>query len=191
MMHDMFPKKHVEYEQPAAVIPPKKSGGLSYAENVRYSSDESSSDSESESDSDILSWLFPFPSAWPQSAYAISLTPTVALTLALMPNTDAQHCYQRSPALHIKARPLTRPRRLYITFTLPLCFSSYRSTTTYAYPLWLYLAQTSDHHSHQSLHIRPPFSIEYLLLYPSYPLLVSLPRTSSHFSISLLFLNYI
>ena len=50
MMCDMFPKKHVEYEQPAIVIPPKMSGGLSYAENVRYSSDKSSSDSESESD---------------------------------------------------------------------------------------------------------------------------------------------
>ncbi|KIM76950.1 hypothetical protein PILCRDRAFT_12473 [Piloderma croceum F 1598] len=52
MMCDMFPKKHVEYEQPATVIPSNKFGGLSYAENVRYLSDESSSDSESESDSD-------------------------------------------------------------------------------------------------------------------------------------------
>ena len=52
MMRNMFPKKHVEYKHPATVIPPNKSGGLSYAENVRYSSDESSSDSESESDSD-------------------------------------------------------------------------------------------------------------------------------------------
>ena len=52
MMCNMFPKKHVEYKQPATVIPPNKSRGLSYAENVRYSSDESSSDSESESDSD-------------------------------------------------------------------------------------------------------------------------------------------
>jgi hypothetical protein len=52
----MFPTKHVEYQQPATVIPFKKSRGLSYAENVRYSSDESSSgsdSSESESDSDI------------------------------------------------------------------------------------------------------------------------------------------
>src|ERR1700692_1699219 len=69
---------------------------------------------------------------------------------------------------------------------LPICSPPYRSTTTYAYPLQLYLANTLDHHSHRSLHIRPPFSIEYLSLYPSYPLLVSLPRTSSHFSISLL-----
>jgi len=51
----MFSAKHVEYQQPVTVIPFKKSGGLSYAENVRYPSDESSSDSESESDSDILS----------------------------------------------------------------------------------------------------------------------------------------
>jgi len=50
MMQNMFSKKHVEYEQPVTVIPPK---GLSHAETVRYSSDESSSDSESESDDDI------------------------------------------------------------------------------------------------------------------------------------------
>jgi hypothetical protein len=34
-----------------------------------------------------MSWLFPFLSAWPQSAYAISLTPSVALTFS----ADAQH----------------------------------------------------------------------------------------------------
>src|SRR5882762_2323445 len=74
---------------------------------------------------------------------------------------------------------------------LPLCFPLNRSTTIYAYPLQLYLAITSDHHLHRSLHIRPPFSIEYLSLYPSYPLLVSLLCTSSHLSISFLLLNYI
>jgi len=82
---------------------------------------------------------------------------------------------------------VTRPRCLNKTFTFPLCFPLYRSATTYAYPLRLYLARTSDHHSHRSIHNRPPFSIEYLSLYPSYLLLVSLPRTSSHFSISIPF----
>src|SRR5882762_7395011 len=101
-----------------------------------------------------------------------------------MPSTGVQHYYQRSPIHHIKARLLTRPRRLINTFALLLCFPPYHSTTTYAYPLRLYLANISDHHSHRSLHIRPPFSIEYLSLYPSYPLLVSSPRISSHFSIS-------
>src|SRR5882762_5067001 len=120
----------------------------------------------------------------------MSLTPTVALTFS----ADAQH---RRPALlsaldypshqgttaHMQ---ITRPRRLIHAFTLPLCFPLYRSVTTYAYSLWLYLAHTSDHHSHRSLHNKPPFAIEYLSLYPFYLLLVSLPRTSSHFSISLL-----
>jgi len=81
---------------------------------------------------------------------------------------------------------VTRPRCLIHTSTLPLCFPLYRSITTYAYPLQLYLAHISDHHLHRSLHNRPPFSIEYLSLYPSYPLLVTLPHISSHFSISLL-----
>jgi len=80
---------------------------------------------------------------------------------------------------------VTRPRRLHTILSLPLCLSLYRSATTYAYLLWLYLAHTSDHHSHRSLHNRPPFAIEYLSLHPSYLLLVSLPHTSSHFSISL------
>src|SRR5882762_2869319 len=76
---------------------------------------------------------------------------------------------------------------------LPLCFPPNCSTTIYAYPLQLYLAITSDHHLHWFLHIniKPPFSIEHLSLYPSYPLLVSLPHTLSHFSISSPFLNYI
>src|ERR1700692_482633 len=107
--------------------------------------------------------------------------PTVALTLS----ADAQH--RRSALLsaltclshqgtttHVQ---VMRPRRLIHTSTLPLCFPLYRSATTYAYPLQLYLAHISDHHSHRSLHNRPPFAIEYLSLYPSYPLLVSLPRT--------------
>jgi len=137
-----------------------------------------------------LSWLFPSPSAQPQSAYAIPLTPSVALTFS----ADAQ--YRRSALLPALTCPshqgttahvqVTRPRRLIYTFTLPLCVPLYHSTTTYAYPLQFYLANTSDHHSHRSLHIRLPFSIEYLSLYPFYPLLVSLPRTSSHFSTSLL-----
>jgi hypothetical protein len=124
-----------------------------------------------------MSWLFPFPSAQPQGAYAISLMPIVALALS----ADAQH--RRSALLSALTYPsqqgttahvqVTRPRRLHITFILSRCFPSYRSATTYAYPLWLYLAITSDHHSHRSLHIRPPFSIEYLSLYPSYLLLVS------------------
>src|SRR5882762_6932902 len=125
----------------------------------------------------------------------MSLTPTVALTLVLMPSN------RRSALLSVLTCPshqgttahvqVTRPQRLIHTFTLPLCFPPYCSITTYAYPLRLYLANTSDHHSHRSLHIRPPFSIEYLSLYPSYPLLVSLPRTSSHFSISFPLLDYI
>ena len=61
---------------------------------------------------------------------------------------------------------------------LPLCFPPNCSTTIYAYPLQLYLAITSDHHLHWFLHIKPPFSIEHLSLYPSYLLLVSLPCTS-------------
>src|ERR1700676_1088522 len=74
---------------------------------------------------------------------------------------------------------------------LPICLPFYHFATACAYPLRLYLTITSDHHSHQSLHIRPPFSIEYLSLYPSYPLLVSLPHTSSHSSISFSLLNYV
>src|SRR5882762_2885271 len=138
-----------------------------------------------------MSRLFPFLSARPHSAYVIPLTPSVALTLS----ADAQH--RRPAPLSALACPshqgttthvqVTRPQRLYTIFSLSLCLSLYRSSTTYAYPLQLYLAHTSDHHSHRSLHNRPPFSIEYLSLYPSYLLLVSLPRTSSHFSISLLF----
>jgi hypothetical protein len=133
---------------------------------------------------------FLFLSARLQSAYAIPLTPSVALTFS----ADAQH--RRSALLSALTCPshqgttthvlVTRPQCLIHTFTLPLCFPLYRSVTTYAYPLRLHLARTSDHHSHRSLHNRPPFAIEYLSLYPSYPLLVSLPHTSSHFSISLL-----
>src|SRR5882762_5214939 len=133
---------------------------------------------------------FPFLSAQPFSAYAIPLTPTKALTLS----ADTQH--RRSAPLSALVYPshqgtadhvqVTRPRRLHTILTLPLCLSPYRSVTTYAYPLRLYLAHTSDHHSHRSLHNRPPFSIEYLSLHPSYLLLVSVPHTSSHFSISLL-----
>src|SRR5882762_6809441 len=119
----------------------------------------------------------------------------VALTLS----ADTQHrCSTPLSALiypshqgttaHVQ---VTRPRRLYTIFALPLCLPPYHSATTYAYPLRLYLAHTSDHHSHRSLHNRPPFSIEYLSLYPSYPLLVSLPHTSSHFSISFPPFDYI
>src|SRR5882762_7864643 len=136
-----------------------------------------------------LSRLFPFLSAQPHSAYVIPLTPSVALTLS----ADAQH--RRPAPLSALVYPshqgttghvqVTRPRRLHTILFLPLCLPLYHSATTYAYLLWLYLAHTSDHHSHRSLHNRPPFAIEYLSLYPSYLLLVSLPHTSSHFSISL------
>jgi hypothetical protein len=85
---------------------------------------------------------------------------------------------------------VTRLRRLIHTSTLPLCFPLYRSATTYAYLLWLYLARISDRHSHRSLHNRPSFAIEYLSLYPFYLLLVSSPRTSSHFPISLPIFSY-
>jgi len=137
-----------------------------------------------------LSWLFPFLSAQTFSAYVIPLMPTKALTLSV----DAQH--RRSAPLSALVYPshqgttthvqVMRPWHLHTILALPLCLSPYRSVTTYAHPLWLYLAHTSDHHSHRSLHNRPSFSIEYFSLYPFYPLLVSLPRTSSHFSISLL-----
>src|SRR6202051_4901750 len=113
-------------------------------------------------------------------------------SIALTTSADAQH--KRSAPLPAPTCPshqgttahvqVTRPRRLIHTSTLPLCFPLYRSATTYAYLLWLYLARISDHHSHWSLHNRPPFAIEYLSLYPFYPVLVSLPRTSSHFPIS-------
>jgi len=137
----------------------------------------------------LMSWLFPFPSAQPHSAYVIPLMPSGALTFS----ADAQHRHSallsaltcpshQGTTAHVQ---ITRPRCLIHTFTLPLCFPLYRSTTTYAYLLWLYLARISDHHSHRSLHNRPPFAIEYLSLYPSYLLLVSLPHISSHFSISL------
>src|SRR5882762_3301478 len=139
--------------------------------------------------------LFPFPKRLTQSTYTISLTPTVALTLS----ADTQH--RHSALLSVLTCPshqgttahmqVTRPRRLITAFTLPLCFPPYRSVTIYAYPLQLYLAITSDHHLHWSLHIRLPFSIEYLSLYPSYPLLVSLPSTSPHFFISFPLLDYI
>src|SRR5882762_6001135 len=132
-----------------------------------------------------MSRLFPFLSARPHSAYAIPLTPTKALALS----ADAQH--RRPAPLSALACPshqgttnhvqVTRPRRLYTILSSPLCLPPYRSVTTYAYPLRLYLAHISDHYSHRSLHNRPPFSIEYLSLYPSYLLLVSLPHTSSHF----------
>src|SRR5882762_7764010 len=133
---------------------------------------------------------FLFSSAQTFSAYAIPLTPTEALTLS----ADAQH--RRSAPLSALVYPshqgttahvqVTRPRRLYTILTPHYAFSLYHSVTTYAYPFRLYLAHTSDHHLHRSLHNRPPFSIEYLSLHPSYLLLVSLPHTSSHFSISLL-----
>src|SRR5882762_11823651 len=104
--------------------------------------------------------------------------PTVALTLS----ADAQ--YRCSAPLSALIYPshqgtidhvqVTRPRRLYTIPAFPLCLSPYRSITTYAYPLWLYLAHILDHHSHRSLHNRLPFSIEYLSFYPFYLLLVSL-----------------
>jgi len=47
---------------------------------------------------------------------------------------------------------VTRPRRLHTILPSHWCLSPYRSATTYAYLLWLYLAHTSDHHSHRSLH---------------------------------------
>src|SRR5882762_1203970 len=132
---------------------------------------------------------FLFLALEPLSAYAIPLTPTKALTLS----AGAQH--RRSAPLSALVYPshqgttdhvqVTRPRHLHTILSLPLCLSLYRSVTTYAYLLRLYLAHTSDHHSHRSLHNRPPFAIEYLSLHPSYLLLVSLPHTSSHFSISL------
>src|ERR1700676_1240335 len=100
--------------------------------------------------------------------------PIVVLTIS----ADAQH--RRSALLSALACPshqgtsahvqVMRPQRLIHTFTLPLCFPLYHSVTTYTYPLRLYLARISDHHSHQSLHNRPPFPIEYLSFYPSYPL---------------------
>ena len=121
--------------------------------------------------------------------------PIVVLTLS----TDDQH--RRSALLSVLTCPshqgttahvqVTRLQRLVTAFTPPLCFPPYHSATIYAYPLRFYLAITSDHHSHRSLHIRPPFSIEYLSLYPSYPLLVSLPCTSSHFSIPFPLFNHI
>src|SRR5882762_6180224 len=115
--------------------------------------------------------------------------PLKRLPLALTPSTGAQHRYQRSLVHHIKARPITcrsrDPDASTPSFPSHYAFPLYRSATTYAYLLWLYLAHTSDHHSHRSLHNRPPFAIEYLSLHPSYLLLVSLPPTSSHFSISL------
>src|SRR5882762_5007462 len=75
-----------------------------------------------------MSRLFPFLSARPHSAYVISLTPSVALTLS----ADAQ---PRRPApLSALACPshqgttdhvqVTRPRRLYTILSLPLCLSS-------------------------------------------------------------------
>jgi len=98
-------------------------------------------------------------------------------------SADAQH--RRSALLSVLIYPshqsttthvqVMRPRRLPTTFTLPLCSPPYHSATNLCLSLRLYLAHTSDHHSHRSLHNRPPFSIEYLSLYPSYPLLVSLP----------------
>ena len=52
---------------------------------------------------------------------------------------------------------------------LPLCFSLNRSATTYAYLLQLYLAITSDHHSHWSLCMRPPFLLNTFLFILSIP----------------------
>jgi len=133
--------------------------------------------------------LFPFPKHLTSRRLHYIINAIVALTFS----ADAQH--RRSAPLSALTYPshqgttahvqVTRSRRLIHTTTLPLCFPPYRSTTIYAYPLWLYFTITSDHHSHWSLHNRPPFSIEYLSLYPSYPLIVSLPRISFHFSISL------
>jgi len=82
--------------------------------------------------------IISFLSARPQSAYAISLTPTIALTFS----ADAQHRHSallsaltcpshQGMTTHVQ---VTRPRCLITTSTLPLCFPPYRSTTTYAYP---------------------------------------------------------
>jgi len=54
------------------------------------------------------------------------------------------------------------------------------------YLLWIYLAITLDHHSHQSLCIRPPFLL-CTFLFISLSLWKSLPHTLSHFPILFLF----
>jgi len=54
---------------------------------------------------------------------------------------------------------VTRPSTPNHYSTLPLCSLPIVPLQTYAYPLQLYLAHTSDHHSHRSLHIRLTFSI--------------------------------
>jgi hypothetical protein len=110
----------------------------------------------------------------------LSLMPILALTTS----TDAQH--RHSALLSVLIPSITSrhdySRAGHETLTphhclpLPLCSSLNHFAITYAYLLWIYLTITLDHHSHRSLHIRPPFSIEYLSLYP----LSSLEFTASY-----------
>jgi hypothetical protein len=92
-------------------------------------------------------------------------------TLALTTSTDAQH---RCSAL---LSALIHPSHQGMQVTRPRCLIT-ASTSLYAplsivsllpMPLWISFAITSDHHSHQSLHIRLPFLLSTFLFILSIP----------------------